>query len=134
MKGDILLIGYTNEQSKRIASELTAEGSILIYSPRMIIMQDGQRIIPATWCGGKFNLNLPIDGYRLSQVIIADDSRMNILTKVFPFIPKLYAACSCSDIPVEFQISILNTDTWNSEFIEKWTGYKCQFRPGAYLY
>lgn len=97
-------------------------------------MQDGQHIIPATWFGRKSNPKLLIDGYRLDQVIIADDSRMNILEKVFPFIPELYDACGRSEIPFEFQISILNTDTWDSCFIEKWCGYKFSFRPGTYIY
>lgn len=134
MRGDILLIGYTNEQSIHIVSELSSEGSVQIYCPRMIVMQDGQRIIPAVWYGRKSSPRLRVEGLRLDQVIIADDSRMNILDKVFPLLPGLYAACGNSDIPVEFRISILNIDTWNSEFIERWQGIEILIPPGHNLY
>lgn len=122
MKGDILIIGYTTEQSNFITAQLSSPDSILVLFPTRVLLQGGQRLIPAYWHGPSAKPRIFFDGYRFDQIFIADDSRMNIMQKLFPLLPELYAACSLSDIPVEFQISVLNTDTWNSDFIENWLG------------
>lgn len=112
MKKDILIIGYNTAQSVSIINELSSFNSKRKPFGEYI-MPDGARLIPAVWKGSWILL----DRYRLDQIFIADDSRMNILCKVTPLFPYLYESLSRSDIPIEYQISILNTDTWNSEFV-----------------
>lgn len=112
LKKDILIISYNTEQAVSVANELGSFNSMQWRNGKYI-MSDGARLIPAVWKGTE----LLINGYMLDQIFIADDSRMNIMRKVKPLLPYLYASLSRSDIPVEYQISIINIDTWNSDFL-----------------
>lgn len=120
MRESILIVGYNTQLSRCIASHLSEK-----KVGNSFFLQDGTRIIPLTWFGTYQDFcELNLDGHRFDQVFIADDSRMKIMRKVMPLLPALYASCLHSDIPVEFQISVLNTDTWDSDFIENWFGLK----------
>lgn len=115
--GDILIIGYNAEMSQFVADQLAGFNQGRRRNGRLFF-QDGTRLIPARW-GGTYPYfeNLFLEGLRFSQVFIADDSRMRIMDKVGRYIRVLYYLMKYSDIPVEYQVSILNIDTWNSRFV-----------------
>lgn len=114
MTGDILIIGYDTEQSRRIALALLA----LNGNPRQVShLPDGSLVRYARWSGRYPFATLFADGFRASQVFICDDSRMLILPQIWMNLLNIDIILSRSEIPREFQISILNTDTWNSEYV-----------------
>lgn len=115
MREDILVIGYNTQLSRDIASQLAEK-----KRGNLFFLRDETRLIPVTWFGSYPDFDeLCLDEYRFGQVFIADDSRMKIMRRVRPFIRILYWCMKYSEIPPEFQISILNTDTWKSRFVDE---------------
>lgn len=116
---NIAFIGFNRDQTRKYFEELYVanmdQTALIALSGGTLILRDGtiiHRIDSLTNCRG----------YRFDQIIIADDSRMNVLVERADEIAAIELGMLTSCVPEEFQRVFYNTDFKGVEIDQFKTG------------